>query len=90
MEISRVYRAEGATHAFDPIVACGLNAVFPHYRANSDPLEAGRLLLIDTGAVVAGYRSDITRTVPVDGRFDARSSRAASAMASGSPRDGIS
>lgn len=71
-EITRVYGAAGAGHAFDAIVACGLNAVFPHYHANADTLEAGRLLLIDTGAQLAGYRSDITRTVPVDGRFTDR------------------
>ena len=71
-EITRVYGAAGATHAFDPIVACGLNAVFPHYHANNDTLEEGRLLLIDTGAHIAGYCSDITRTVPVNGKFDAR------------------
>ncbi len=71
-EISRVYRNHGARHAFDPIVACGLNAVFPHYRANSARIEAGRLLLIDTGAELNGYRSDVTRTLPVDGKFDER------------------
>jgi len=71
-EITRIYRAAGAGHAFSPIVACGLNAVLPHYKANSDPVEAGRLLLVDTGAALGGYRSDITRTFPVDGRFDAR------------------
>ena len=71
-EISRVYRGHGAGHAFDPIVACGVNAVFPHYRANAAQIESGRLLLIDTGAVLNGYCSDVTRTVPVDGRFGER------------------
>ncbi len=71
-EISRVYRGHGAGHAFDPIVACGVNAVFPHYKDNAAEIEAGRLLLIDTGAVLNGYCSDVTRTVPVDGRFDKR------------------
>ncbi len=74
-EISRVYRGHGATHAFDPIVACGVNAVFPHYRANSARLDAGKLLLIDTGAALDGYRADVTRTLPVDGRFDPRQRR---------------
>ena len=71
-EISRVYRGHGAGHAFDPIIASGLNAVFPHYKDNAAEIESGRLLLIDTGAVVNGYCSDVTRTVPVDGRFDER------------------
>jgi Xaa-Pro aminopeptidase len=71
-EITRVYRAHGATHAFEPIVACGVNAVFPHYKANAARIEPGQLLLIDTGAVLDGYASDVTRTLPVDGRFDDR------------------
>jgi Xaa-Pro aminopeptidase len=71
-EITHRYRAHGATHAFEPIVACGVNAVFPHYKANSARIEAGKLLLIDTGAVLDGYRSDVTRTVPVDGKFNER------------------
>jgi Xaa-Pro aminopeptidase len=71
-EIARVYRAHRATHAFDPIVACGLNAVFPHYKANSARIEPGQLLLVDTGAALDGYRCDVTRTLPVDGRFNDR------------------
>jgi len=68
-EIARVYRAHGATHAFDPIVACGANALLLHYDRNTGPVEPGKLLLIDTGASLAGYNADITRTVPVGGRF---------------------
>jgi Xaa-Pro aminopeptidase len=71
-EITRHYRTHGATHAFAPIVACGVNAVFPHYKANSARIEPGQLLLIDTGAALDGYCSDVTRTLPVDGRFDDR------------------
>jgi len=70
--ISGLYRAHGAIHAFDPIVACGVNAVYPHYKANSARIEAGQLLLIDTGAALNGYASDVTRTLPVDGRFTDR------------------
>jgi Xaa-Pro aminopeptidase len=71
-EIARVYRSHGATHAFDPIVACGANALVLHYVDNSGTIEAGRLLLIDTGACLDGYRADVTRTVPVGGRFGKR------------------
>ena len=71
-EITRIYRRHGATHAFDPIVATGLNAVFPHYHANAAPIEAGQLLLVDTGAVLDGYRGDVTRTLPVERRFNRR------------------
>ncbi len=71
-EIARVYRAAGATHAFEPIVACGPNALKLHYRDNAGPIEPGRLLLVDSGACLDGYRSDITRTFPVDGSFSER------------------
>lgn len=71
-EIARVYRASGATYAFDPIVGGGANALKLHYRDNSAALAAGTLLLLDTGACLDGYRSDVTRTFPVDGRFSER------------------
>lgn len=71
-EIARVYRRHGATHAFEPIVGCGDNALRLHYTENSTILEPGKLLLIDSGAALNGYRADLTRTVPVDGRFDPR------------------
>jgi Xaa-Pro aminopeptidase len=71
-EIGRVYSTDGATHAFDPIVGAGRNALSLHYTKNSGRLEAGQLVLIDTGASLAGYKSDVTRTYPVDGRFTSR------------------
>jgi Xaa-Pro aminopeptidase len=71
-EITRVYRAKGGRHAFDPIVAAGRNAVSLHYHANSARIEAGQLLVIDTGAALDHYRCDVTRTLPASGRFDAR------------------
>ena len=71
-EITRVYRAHSGTHAFDPIVASGANALLLHYRDNAGRLEAGDLLLIDTGASIDGYKADISRTFPVDGRFTDR------------------
>jgi Xaa-Pro aminopeptidase len=71
-EITRVYRARGATHAFEPIVACGLNAAILHYTENSAQVEADRLVLIDTGACLDGYCADVTRTLPVGGRFGPR------------------
>jgi len=40
-----------------------------HYRANNAPLQAGELVVLDSGAEFAGYAADITRTYPVDGRF---------------------
>jgi len=71
-EIARVYRARGATHAFAPIVGAGPNALKLHYVQNTGTLEPDQLVLVDTGAALDGYRSDITRTLPVGGAFSAR------------------
>jgi len=71
-EITRTYRANGGIHAFEPIVASGANACVLHYTENSGTLGAGELLLIDTGVSIDGYKADITRTYPVDGRFTTR------------------
>ena len=71
-DITHVYGAAGATHAFDPIVAAGAHALSLHYIKNCGPIEAGQLLLVDTGASLNGYKSDITRTYPVDGKFTPR------------------
>ena len=71
-EITRAYRAAGARHAFDPIVGCGANACLLHYSKNTGTIRAGELLLIDTGAALGGYCADVTRTVPVAGKFTKR------------------
>jgi Xaa-Pro aminopeptidase len=71
-EIDRVYRGHGGRHAFEPIVACGANALALHYTDNAGPLEAGRLLLIDTGVSIEHYKADVSRTIPVGGRFSDR------------------
>lgn len=58
--------------AYDPIVATGKNACCMHYQENSAPLRKGELLLLDVGAAFANYNSDMTRTIPVSGRFSRR------------------
>ena len=55
--------------AYSSIVAGGVNACVLHYVTNSQPLNAGDLLLIDAGAEYGGYAADITRTFPVSGQF---------------------
>lgn len=52
-----------------PIVAGGANACVLHYITNNEELHEGDLLLIDAGAELDGYASDITRTFPVGGKF---------------------
>lgn len=58
--------------AYAPIVASGPNALILHYEENSRRMEAGELLLVDAGASCGGYAADLTRTVPVSGRFTPR------------------
>jgi Xaa-Pro aminopeptidase len=68
-EILRSIRGQGAVPAFPPTVAGGSNACIMHYQANRAMLKDGDLLLVDAGAEVDCYASDITRTYPVGGRF---------------------
>jgi Xaa-Pro aminopeptidase len=58
-------------HPFQTIVASGPRAALPHARSSSRPVGAGDLLLLDFGAEVDGYCSDLTRTVVI-GRADDR------------------
>jgi len=68
-ELLHAFRRHGAVPSYEPIVGAGRNACVLHYRANNARLEDGDLLLIDAGAELAGYASDITRTFPINGRF---------------------
>jgi Xaa-Pro aminopeptidase len=69
-ELEYVMRRSGAIGpSYGSIVGGGFNATILHYHENSDTLNAGDLLLIDAGAEVEYYASDITRTFPVSGAF---------------------
>ncbi len=59
-------------HAYTPIIASGKNNVVLHYIENSQRCKGGDLLLLDVGAEYANYCADVTRTVPVNGRFNKR------------------
>ena len=61
-----------ARFAYEPIVATGKNACCLHYQENIAPLKAGQLLLLDVGAAYANYAADMTRTIPVSGKFNRR------------------
>ena len=63
------FRRHGAWTAYNPIVGGGANACILHYTENNAQLGDGQLLLIDAGAELHGYASDITRTFPSNGRF---------------------
>jgi len=59
-------------HAFQPILASGENACVLHYVTNNNFCKSGDLILMDFGAEYANYKADITRTVPVSGKFTER------------------
>jgi Xaa-Pro aminopeptidase len=60
----------GRAPAYPPIVGGGANGCILHYTENKDVLGDGDLVLIDAGVEYDGYASDITRTYPVNGRFN--------------------
>ena len=68
-EVLRVMRSRGAVAAFPPIIASGVNACTMHYQANRALLKNGDMLLIDAGAELECYASDISRSFPISGRY---------------------
>lgn len=65
-----VWRSEGADGpGYGSIVGSGPNATILHYNASTRIAQAGELMLMDMGASFDLYSADITRTVPVSGRF---------------------
>ncbi|HTG44416.1 MAG TPA: M24 family metallopeptidase, partial [Verrucomicrobiae bacterium] len=61
-----------ARFAYSPIIASGKNACVLHYIANEDVCRKGDLVLLDVAASYANYNSDMTRTLPVSGKFSRR------------------
>ncbi|NUQ26423.1 MAG: aminopeptidase P N-terminal domain-containing protein [Saprospiraceae bacterium] len=59
-------------HAYEPIVASGINSCILHYTLNNKKCHEGDMLLMDFGAEYANYASDLTRTIPVSGQFTQR------------------
>ena len=68
-EFANEFRRNDAWMSYNPIVGGGANACTLHYVENRDQLQDGDLLLIDAGCELDYYASDITRTIPVSGRF---------------------
>jgi len=58
--------------AYTPIVASGKNANVLHYIENNQQCKAGDLILLDVGAEYANYASDMSRTIPVSGKYTKR------------------
>ena len=58
--------------AYGPIIASGYNACVLHYVDNNKPCKDGDVLLLDVAAEYGNYASDLTRAIPVNGRFTPR------------------
>jgi Xaa-Pro aminopeptidase len=68
-ELLHVFRRYGCGTAYPSIVGGGANGCILHYTENNAVLHDGELLLIDAGAELECYASDITRTFPINGKF---------------------
>ena len=71
-EYAHEFIRRGGGFAYSPIIASGANACVLHYVENDQPCRKGDLLLLDVGASYANYNADLTRTIPVKGRFTRR------------------
>jgi Xaa-Pro aminopeptidase len=71
--MSNVYFDAGCErHAYAPIVGSGPNAAILHYSKNTRRADSGELVLMDVGPECSMYATDLTRTVPVNGKFSPR------------------
>ncbi len=71
-EWARSFISNRCKFAYGPIVASGENACSLHYIDNDCTCQKGQLVLMDVGANYANYNADLTRTVPVNGKFSRR------------------
>jgi Xaa-Pro aminopeptidase len=69
---ARSFISKRCKFAYSPIIASGINACVLHYLQNDKACKKGDLLLMDVGACYANYNADLTRTVPVSGKFSRR------------------
>src|ERR1700733_7821132 len=71
--MTNVYFHHGCERsAYAPIVGAGPDSVILHYMANHRRMDAGEVALMDVGAECSDYATDVTRTVPVNGKFTSR------------------
>lgn len=70
--IHEYIRNRATGHSFEPIIASGPSACVLHYVTNNKQCMDGHLLLVDTGVEYGNYCSDLTRVIPVNGKFSPR------------------
>jgi Xaa-Pro aminopeptidase len=78
--IHEFIRNRSAGFAYTPIIGSGYNACVLHYIENNQPCNEGDVVLMDVGAEYANYASDMTRCVPVSGKFSKRQKEVYSAV----------
>ncbi len=72
-EFAHEFIRSGSSFAdYRPIIASGIDSCTLHYEKNDKVCNAGELVLMDTAAMYANYNADMTRTVPVNGKFTKR------------------
>jgi len=71
-EYSHEFLRSRCHFAYNPIIASGANSCVLHYHQNDQECKAGDVLLVDVAASYANYNADVTRTLPVSGRFSKR------------------
>ncbi len=72
-EIIHEFIRQGATgHAYNPIIASGANANVLHYNDNNQVCKDGDVILFDFGAEYGNYNADMSRSIPVNGKFTKR------------------
>ena len=71
-EFAREFIRRRGAFAYTPIIASGANSCILHYNQNDQTCRKGELLLLDVAASYANYNADLTRTLPVSGRFSRR------------------
>jgi Xaa-Pro aminopeptidase len=70
--IHEFIRQRATGHAYNPIIASGPNANVLHYNDNNQVCNDGDVILFDFGAEYANYNADMSRSIPVNGRFTQR------------------
>jgi len=70
--IHEFIRQRATGHAYSPIIASGKNAIVLHYVDNNQVCNDGDVILFDFGAEYANYNADMSRSIPVNGRFTER------------------
>ncbi len=70
--IHEFIRQRSTGHAYSPIIASGKNACILHYNSNDQVCKNGEVILFDFGAEYANYNADMSRSIPVNGKFSKR------------------